>query len=140
MDRKYLADLILKRLNENKEQLKKDFNINGRVHSCFIDDLLPEEICRNIYSSFPDPNTMAEHRSLRENKKIAAQLNKYNPILEEITYAFQDPGILKFTEEFTGLQDLEPDEFLYAGGISLMSKGNFLNPHLDNSHDKDLKR
>lgn len=30
-----------------------------------------------------------------------------------------------------------PDEHLYAGGISLMGHGHFLNPHLDNSHDKD---
>ncbi len=140
MDRKFFADLILKRLNENKEQLKKEFKVPGRVNSCIIDDLLPAEICQQIYAAFPNPKTMAGHRSLRENKKIAAQLNKYNPILEEITYSFQDERILKFTEEITGLQNLEPDEFLYAGGISLMSQGNFLNPHLDNSHDKDQKR
>jgi Rps23 Pro-64 3,4-dihydroxylase Tpa1-like proline 4-hydroxylase len=140
MDRKELADLILAKLEKNKETLKKEFSISGRVNSCYIDDLLPDDICRKINSCFPDPNTMSEHRSLRENKKIAAQLNKYHPLLEEITYAFQDPRILKLTEEFTGLKKLEPDEFLYAGGISLMSKGNFLNPHLDNSHDKDRKR
>jgi Rps23 Pro-64 3,4-dihydroxylase Tpa1-like proline 4-hydroxylase len=140
MDRKYLADLILKSLAENKEQLKKEFNIKGRVNSCYIDNLLPDEICKEIHSCFPDPNTMAELRSFRENKKIAAQLNKYNPLLEEITYAFQDSRILEFTEEITGLKQLVPDEFLYAGGISLMSKGNFLNPHLDNSHDNERKR
>ena len=32
---------------------------------------------------------------------------------------------------------MKPDDHLYAGGISLMAQGNFLNPHLDNSHDKD---
>lgn len=32
-----------------------------------------------------------------------------------------------------------PDEHLYAGGISLMDQGCYLNPHLDNSHDKDRK-
>ena len=30
-----------------------------------------------------------------------------------------------------------PDANLYAGGISMMGRGQFLNPHLDNSHDKD---
>jgi Rps23 Pro-64 3,4-dihydroxylase Tpa1-like proline 4-hydroxylase len=140
MKRDYLADLILKRLEENKDQLAREFNLSGRINSCVVDDLLPEEICHEIYKAYPDASAMAEHRSLRENKKIAAQLNKYNPILEEITFAFQDPRILKFTEAFTGLKGLEPDEFLYAGGISLMSKGNFLNPHLDNSHDRDRQR
>jgi Rps23 Pro-64 3,4-dihydroxylase Tpa1-like proline 4-hydroxylase len=140
MNRTELADLIFARLSECKDQLKKEFLTGGRINSCYVDDLLPEEICRKINSTFPDPSTMGEHRSLRENKKIAAQLNKYHPILEEITYAFQDPRIVKLTEEFTGLKKLEPDEFLYAGGISLMSKGNFLNPHLDNSHDNDQTR
>lgn len=35
---------------------------------------------------------------------------------------------------------LQADEYLYAGGISSMGKGQFLNPHLDNSHDKDRAR
>lgn len=140
MNRRYLADLILKKLTDNKEALSKEFKQKGRINSCCIDDLLPEDICRRIYASFPDPSTMAQNRSLRENKRIAAQLNKYHPLLEEITYAFQDKRILDLTEEITGLQQLEPDEFLYAGGISLMSNGNFLNPHLDNSHDAERKR
>jgi Rps23 Pro-64 3,4-dihydroxylase Tpa1-like proline 4-hydroxylase len=80
---------------------------------------------------------MAEHRSLRENKKIAAQMDLYDPLLEEIVYAFQDEQVLKLVEYITGLRETVPDEQLYAGGISLMAKGNFLNPHLDNSHDND---
>ena len=38
------------------------------------------------------------------------------------------------------VDDLEPDTHLYAGGISMMEKDNFLNPHLDNSHDKDVNK
>ena len=29
---------------------------------------------------------------------------------------------------------------LYAGGISMMAPGHFLNPHIDNSHDKFRQR
>jgi Rps23 Pro-64 3,4-dihydroxylase Tpa1-like proline 4-hydroxylase len=29
---------------------------------------------------------------------------------------------------------------LYAGGISRMEEGHYLNPHIDNSHDKERKR
>ena len=64
-------------------------------------------------------------------------MDKYASILEEIIYAFQEPGVLKAVEEITGIQEMVPDEHLYAGGISLMAKDNFLNPHLDNSHDKN---
>ena len=42
--------------------------------------------------------------------------------------------------EITGLKALEPDTELYAGGLSLMAKGGYLRPHLDNSHDKDRGR
>src|SRR5438105_13791226 len=40
----------------------------------------------------------------------------------------------------TGLSGLDPDPELYAGGISLMMRGQFLNPHVDNSHHSDLER
>lgn len=137
LNRSALADLILQKLTPNKEQLSKDFLQKGRINSCYIDELLPEDIARNIYEAFPSPEQMAEHRSIRENKKIAAQMNKYNPILEEIVYAFQDARVVKLVEEITGLKEMIPDDRLYAGGISLMAQGNFLNPHLDNSHDND---
>lgn len=39
-----------------------------------------------------------------------------------------------------GLLDVEPDPLLYAGGVSAMGPGDFLNPHLDNSHNKDRAR
>jgi Rps23 Pro-64 3,4-dihydroxylase Tpa1-like proline 4-hydroxylase len=77
-----------------------------------------------------------ERKSLREHKYVAAQMDRYYPILEEIIFAFQQPGVVKAVTEITGIEDMLPDEHLYAGGISLMAKDNFLNPHLDNSHDK----
>ncbi|GGA63235.1 hypothetical protein GCM10008015_00140 [Flavobacterium palustre] len=135
LNRKYLADLILDKLIANKEELRKEFNQVGRINSCVIDDLLPEEVAKEIYEAYPSPEEMALHKSLRENKRIAAQMDLYNPILEEAVYAFQDDRIVKVVEEITGLKEMIPDEHLYAGGISLMSTGNFLNPHLDNSHD-----
>ena len=101
---------------------------------------MPENIALEIFHSFPEPSTMGEHRSLKENKKIAAQLNLYHPILEEITFTFQDLRIVKLMEEITGIKNMQPDSNLYAGGLSLMSQDNFLNPHLDNSHDSERER
>lgn len=134
------ADLILEKINIDKEKFKREFQNSSQINSCVIDDLLPENITLEIYKSFPEPSTMGEHRSIKENKKIAAQLNLYNPILEEITFAFQDLRIVKLMEEITGIKNMEPDSNLYAGGLSLMSEGNFLNPHLDNSHDNERSR
>ncbi|WP_018616003.1 2OG-Fe(II) oxygenase [Segetibacter koreensis] len=135
--REYLAGLILPRLEAEKQKMKEEFTVKGRINTCFIDNLLPENIARDIYNAFPTPEEMAIHKSLRENKRIAAQMDLYNPLLEEIVYAFQDERIVKIVEEITGIKQMTPDEHLYAGGISLMAKGNFLNPHLDNSHDND---
>ena len=66
-------------------------------------------------------------------------MDKYNPILEEVIYAFQEEKIVSIISEICGLQDVLPDKNLYAGGREVMKKNNGLHPHLDNSHDKDRK-
>lgn len=136
----HLADLILQRLESEQERLTQAFRDDTQINSCYIDDVLPEVITREIYAAFPDPETMAAHKSIRENKKVAAQMDLYHPILEAIVFAFQDQRIVKICEAITGIENMEPDALLYAGGISLMAPGNFLNPHLDNSHDVDRAR
>lgn len=137
--RQQLADLIIQRLVQEQKKLQKEFALPGRINSCVIDDVLPESIAKEIYEAFPSPEEMSIHKSIRENKRVAAQMNLYHPLLEEIVFAFQDPRIVACCETITGISGMMPDEHLYAGGISLMSQGNFLNPHLDNSHDNDRK-
>lgn len=137
--RQQLAQMIVARLQEEKTRLHADFTRDGQIRSCSVDNLLPEEIALQIFAAFPDPAQMAERRSIREYKKVAAQMNLYNPLLEEIIYAFQEPEVVRIVEEITRIPEMRPDELLYAGGISLMQKDNFLNPHLDNSHDNDRK-
>lgn len=138
MKRKEYAELILQSLNENKEQLKKQYaSSKNQIGYFFIDDLLPEELALELYKSFPNASEMVLKKSIREDKYIAAQMNLYNPILEEIIYAFQDQGIVNIIGEICEIKEMIPDENLYAGGISMMGHKQFLNPHLDNSHDKD---
>ncbi|HEY2861489.1 MAG TPA: 2OG-Fe(II) oxygenase [Terracidiphilus sp.] len=139
MERKGFAALIERRLLEECPRMSEEFR-RYTVQSCQIDNLLPEDGALEIYKAFPDKNTMMLRKSLREHKYVAAQMNKYAPLLEEIVFAFQEPNVLKAVEEITGLRGLMADPHLYAGGISLMAKDNFLNPHLDNSHDKERKR
>ncbi len=133
-----LANLIFEKLSADKERLTQQFQQSkSGIGYLFVDDVLPEEIALEIAAVFPKPEQMILKKSLRENKYIAAQMNMYNPLLEECIYAFQDERIVKLVGEICGIQNPIPDENLYAGGISLMENKQFLNPHLDNSHDKD---
>lgn len=136
MNRKQYAEIIEQRLRMELARLREEFR-QHTIQSCAIDNLLPEDEVLKIFQAFPDKSSMMLKKSLRENKYVAAQMNKYPSILEEIIFAFQEPGVLKAVEAITGIQKMVPDDHLYAGGISLMAQDNFLNPHLDNSHDKN---
>ena len=137
MRRNEYADHIVRRMEAAKTEMKSQFTTPGQVQTCWVDDVLPTAEAKAIHDAFPDKSQMMERKTLREHKYVAAQMDRYQPLLEEIIYAFQDPRVVALTGEITGFKDLFPDEHLYAGGISLMAPGNFLNPHLDNSHDKD---
>ena len=135
-NREYIADLIVCRIEKNISEYQKIYLGNSKRYF-YIDDLLPKSIVHSIYNAFPESRDMIHKSSLRENKYIAAQMDQYDNILEETVFAFQDPRVVGLFEKITGIVGFIPDNHLYAGGISLMSEGCFLNPHLDNSHDKD---
>ena len=138
MNRTELALLIFEKISENKESLKRQFDASKEaIGYFFLDDLLPADIALEIYNVFPSPEKMVLKKSIRENKYVAAQMNAYHPLLEEIIYAFQDEKVVKLVGEICDIKELVPDDNLYAGGISMMTNKQFLNPHLDNSHDKD---
>ena len=48
--------------------------------------------------------------------------------------------VINEIQKITEIDGLEADYTLYAGGISRMDKGHFLNPHIDNSHDAKRTR
>jgi Rps23 Pro-64 3,4-dihydroxylase Tpa1-like proline 4-hydroxylase len=138
MERKAYSKLIFDTLSSNKERLKEQYDDSKTgIGYFFIDDLLPHDIAMEIYKAFPTQDRMVLKKSIREDKYVAAQMNLYNPLLEEIIYAFQNLGVVELVSEICGIKNIVPDENLYAGGISAMGHKQFLNPHLDNSHDKD---
>lgn len=137
LNRNTYVELIASKLRAAKEKLKQQFNIPNQIASCYLDDLLNETDVISIYSAFPKKQYMLQLNDWREYKYVGIQINKYSPVISEIIYAFQHPKVVNVISEITGIKQLYPDEYLYAGGISLMDKGCFLNPHLDNSHDKD---
>jgi Rps23 Pro-64 3,4-dihydroxylase Tpa1-like proline 4-hydroxylase len=128
------------RLEQGRDALAEQWNASAPVNHFVLDDLLPQEWTHEIRAAFPPLTQMMLRRDLREVKYVAAQMDRYNPLLEESIYAFQTPEVVQMIHDITGLQALEPDAQLYAGGISAMARGNYLNPHIDNSHDKYRQR
>ena len=81
MNRYSLATLIVDRLMPDLDDLQRQFAEPKTVPCCYIDDLLPETICRQLFQVFPPTHDMVLKKSLRENKYVAAQMNKYHPLL-----------------------------------------------------------
>lgn len=140
IDRRAIAALIADRLTEDHADAHAQWHADLPIRAVVLDGLLPDPLARTIASAFPSPGEMVAKSSLRERKHVAAQMNLYAPILEEIVYAFQDARVLARVAAITGLEAMEPDENLYAGGISAMILGSYLRPHLDNSHDAARER
>jgi Rps23 Pro-64 3,4-dihydroxylase Tpa1-like proline 4-hydroxylase len=133
------VQLILERLERDAESIKADFETAKGVPTKFaaIDDLLPVEDANHIAAAFPASEKMRFLDSFREKKYTSKALDEFDPIIADITFAFQDERVIEKVAELTGIRDAGGDPHLYAGGISAMERGHFLNPHIDNSHDGD---
>jgi Rps23 Pro-64 3,4-dihydroxylase Tpa1-like proline 4-hydroxylase len=136
MDRKALGAGVAARLLEEADRLGAEFTQPGRIRTFVVDDLLEEDVAHAIYKAFPPVEAMMRRRSIREDKFVATQMDRYAPLVEEALFAFQQPGVVDAVAKITGIADLVPDERLYAGGISAMAADQYLNPHIDNSHDE----
>lgn len=139
-----LSKIILYKLKSNRDQLSKQFfanNINTSTKFLILDDLLPEDVTLDIYENFPKKDAFYYSDTFREKKFSFANLDSLeSPIVNNITNAFNMDSVVKEVERITKIPHLKSDNSLYAGGISRMDLGHFLNPHIDNSHDANRKR
>lgn len=140
MDRETFAGHIAARLDALKEDLTRQYQRSEPLIGYFVvDDLFPGDVALNLAKRFPSGG-MTLNSSLRERKFVSAQMNRHDPAIEEALFAFHAPAVVELVAAICGARQVEPDEHLYAGGISAMTRSHFLNPHLDNSHDKDRER
>ncbi|MGD9560704.1 MAG: 2OG-Fe(II) oxygenase [Pyrinomonadaceae bacterium] len=139
--REQLVEVILERLERDGEAIRTEFAADKslKTNYCAIDDLLPEHIARRISDAFPASEKMRLLDSFRERKYTSKSLEQFDPLIADITFAFQDKRVIEKVAELTGIKDAIGDPHLYAGGISAMERGHFLQPHIDNSHDGDQK-
>lgn len=139
MDRAQIAEQIVSRLRADAGSLERAYERPGQIRTFVVDDLLAGELARRIHTAFPAVHAMVHRSTIREDKYVATQMDRYDPLLEEAIYAFQEPEVIRAVSQITGIDDLLGDPRLYAGGISAMTQGQYLNPHIDNSHREDLE-
>ncbi|MFK7781947.1 2OG-Fe(II) oxygenase [Psychroserpens sp.] len=138
---KDISELIFNKIKEKQVELKASYKASkGQIGHFFIDDLLPEDLAKQCFDLFPNTSEMRCLKSIREYKYVSAQMDKHNELLEQVLYAFQDSKIVSLIGEICNIDSLYADNSLYAGGLSQMAQDNFLNPHLDNSHDAERER
>ena len=138
-----LTVLLLEKIQASAASIQTQWAnpVGTKTRHFVIDELLDPAICQSIYEAFPkDGNGFFNRESFREKKRTSADLGAYDKILADITYAFQDARVVDLISKTVGFERIEPDPKLYAGGLSMMFPGDFLNPHIDNSHDGDRER
>ncbi|MEZ5653644.1 MAG: 2OG-Fe(II) oxygenase [Burkholderiaceae bacterium] len=112
-----------------------------RTRHFFVDDLLPADLAAQVQAAFPrDAEIWHHRRSFREHKLTCTRLAAVDPLIRATSSAFQQPAVLEAVRRITGLDGLQADPTLYASGLSMMARGHFLNPHIDNSHDGRRER
>ena len=135
--REAIVTAILDRLDQDSDRIREEFSAPGVISTRFaiVDRLLPEDLARKIFAAFPPVEDMRLLDSFREKKYTSKALDTHDPLIADALFAFQDPRVVSKVAGLTGIKEPHADPKLYAGGISAMTQGHFLNPHLDNSHD-----
>lgn len=133
-----LEEEIYNSLDKNFDKLKTFFSQSNVDFGCrffFVDNLLTEDTAIKISNKFPSTENMRFLNSHREKKYTSKDFNKFDNILEETALALQSEKVVEIIEKITGIKQQVGDPMFYAGGLSAMSYKNFLNPHIDNSHN-----
>jgi Rps23 Pro-64 3,4-dihydroxylase Tpa1-like proline 4-hydroxylase len=139
LQRERFVEAICKKISQIDVSSVAQWRDAQPVRHLAIDDLLPDDLCRAIY---PGESILSEAKlsnSLKERKRVAQDLKDRQPVIHEALYAFQDQRVIDAVANLLGLENLLADASLYAGGFSIMGQGDFLNPHIDNSHDGEQK-
>lgn len=135
---KELINYINSRLDQEIQIIQKSWMapLNTNTRHFVVNNLLPDKICYEIYNGFPsDGEGFHKRSSFREMKRTSADLLSQKKILSNIIDAFQSDEVVKKVSKIVNMNKLEPDLDLYAGGLSMMFKDDYLNPHIDNSHN-----
>ncbi len=137
--REQFVSAITDKLTQQQATLTPAFAASAagifKTRYCLLDNLLPEAYAKLIYAKFPSISKLRQLTSFRERKSTSKNFHAFHSIILDISMAFQHIKVIKAINQITGIKDQIADPTFYAGGVSAMRRGDFLNPHIDNSHD-----
>ncbi len=138
MRESYVAH-ILRSLGQQRQSLIEQWLQAEPIRHFVIDGVFPDDAVLELDACFPETRKMRLLSSLRERKYTAKEMNSFDARIRDAAFAFQDPAVIEIVSEITGIPGNVGDARFYAGGISSMEYGHYLNPHIDNSHDGSRK-
>ncbi|WOJ94773.1 2OG-Fe(II) oxygenase [Congregibacter variabilis] len=138
-----IAQQIRQRIDASMDQAQQQWAnpVGTSTRHFVVDDLLPEALIDKLSAAFSQGGIdWVQRSSFREKKKTFSKIDSIDPLVGAVTDAFHEECVLEAVARVTGFDGLQADPELYAGGISMMVPGDFLNPHIDNSHDSARAR
>jgi Rps23 Pro-64 3,4-dihydroxylase Tpa1-like proline 4-hydroxylase len=134
---KQIREIVLSRLRENAAALRLQYadTAADQVPCCWLDDVLPEQYIEAAHRSRPPLSRMLRLADKKERKYVCAKVETLADPIRDLVLAFADQEVANEIAKIIGKRRLEADTQLYNGGLSVMMPGDYMCPHLDNSHD-----
>lgn len=129
--------LVIKKIKDNEEIIKKRWFACSNLYTkyTFIDNFLDKDLFNELLKyDLSTNNHFNKYRNLYEYKYYSNHISKEFKLIDQLNKIFKEKSLLKYFEHLFNIPSLNSDPSNYAGGISLMEKNHFLNPHIDNSH------
>ena len=87
-NRKEIVDIIFAKLKVNEDLIKESALTSiDKIGYFYLDDLLPVDFVKQLFSIFPKTNETKLRKNIREFKYVGYQMDKYHLLLEETIYA-----------------------------------------------------
>jgi hypothetical protein len=112
----------------------------GGIRYCWLDNLLPDDVMLAAFSLLPALAGMVRLKNLKERKFVTAELDALAEPIRHLVMALNSRAVADVVARIIGAPYLETDPTFYNSGITAMVPGDFMCPHLDNSHDYDRAR
>jgi hypothetical protein len=137
-----LSAAMADRLEAEAEPLSEAFGAcdSGGIRYCWLDSFLPDDVMLAAFSLLPALAGMVRLKNLKERKFVTAELDALAEPIRHLVMALNSRAVAEVVARIVGAPCLETDPKFYNSGITTMVPGDFMCPHLDNSHDYDRAR